>query len=260
MKELPYRDGTWFAVPLRDGGYALGLVARVAPKGGILLGYFFGPRRVTIPVLSEDTQYHYHNAVTVAKFSDQFLVEGKWPVLGVRDDWDKRAWPMPAFGRHIDSIAGYPERAWRVYYPDNDPSDREYETPISIDEYRDLPDDALYYSGAVEVVLTKLLGGTIPQDHSTHAIARSHDQSMDDAQRVDHFLYFPSQASATRAVARLEAEGYRVSVHESDPEWSVLATHMVRGETLDDAYERLKGLAEDEGGTYDGYERDVRAH
>lgn len=40
----------------------------------------------------------------------------------------------------------------------------------------------------------------------------------------------------------------------------MLATHMVRDETLDDAYERLKGLAEDEGGTYDGYERDIRAH
>lgn len=38
-----YREGSRFAVPLRQGGYAVGLVARVNPRG-VLLGYFFGPR------------------------------------------------------------------------------------------------------------------------------------------------------------------------------------------------------------------------
>ena len=41
MPKASYREGDWFAVPLRDGGYAAGLIARANPKG-VLLGYFFG--------------------------------------------------------------------------------------------------------------------------------------------------------------------------------------------------------------------------
>jgi hypothetical protein len=33
MSKLPHTEGTWFAVPLRDGGYGVGVVSRVAPKG-----------------------------------------------------------------------------------------------------------------------------------------------------------------------------------------------------------------------------------
>jgi len=39
-----YPDGTVFLVPLKDGGFARGVVARSAPGGKVLLGYFFGPR------------------------------------------------------------------------------------------------------------------------------------------------------------------------------------------------------------------------
>lgn len=48
-KRLPYREGTWFALPLRKGGYAVGVVARMAPRGRIILAYFFGPKRNQIP-------------------------------------------------------------------------------------------------------------------------------------------------------------------------------------------------------------------
>jgi len=45
--KLPYSEGSVFLVPLRDGGYARGVVARAGPKGKILMGYFFGPRLAT---------------------------------------------------------------------------------------------------------------------------------------------------------------------------------------------------------------------
>ena len=49
-----YEEGDWFAVPLQNGGYSLGLVARADGEGGVL-GYFFGPRREQLPTKA-DTQ------------------------------------------------------------------------------------------------------------------------------------------------------------------------------------------------------------
>jgi len=43
MKSI-YDEGSVFLIPLRDGGFARGVVARIAPKRKVLLGYFFGPR------------------------------------------------------------------------------------------------------------------------------------------------------------------------------------------------------------------------
>ncbi len=53
MKKLPYREGDWFAVPLQDGDYAVGLVARCPRGGKVFLGYFFGPRRKRMPNLKD---------------------------------------------------------------------------------------------------------------------------------------------------------------------------------------------------------------
>jgi len=62
MKRLSYREGTWFAVPLKDGGYAAGVVARVGRRG-VLFGYFFGPRRPAAPSLSDLEGLTPNNAV-----------------------------------------------------------------------------------------------------------------------------------------------------------------------------------------------------
>ena len=42
--KLPYSEGSVFLVPLRNGGYARGVVARATGEGKGLFGYFFGPR------------------------------------------------------------------------------------------------------------------------------------------------------------------------------------------------------------------------
>jgi hypothetical protein len=49
MENIKYREGDWFAVPLRNGGFAVGLVARANPKAA-LLGYFFGPKTKGYPL------------------------------------------------------------------------------------------------------------------------------------------------------------------------------------------------------------------
>lgn len=52
MVKVNYREGDWFALPLREGGFAVGVIARANPEAA-LLGYFFGPRRGEVPSLGE---------------------------------------------------------------------------------------------------------------------------------------------------------------------------------------------------------------
>jgi hypothetical protein len=36
MVQVNYREGDWFGVPLRDGGFAAGVIARANPKAALL--------------------------------------------------------------------------------------------------------------------------------------------------------------------------------------------------------------------------------
>jgi hypothetical protein len=139
---------------LRDRGFAVGRIARVAKRGGIALGYFFGPRRPHPPTLQELAGLQPDQAMAVVQFGDLSIRNGDWPVLGHRDQWNRAMWPMPDFGRYVE----FDGRAWRVQYPDDDPNGVPRETPISVEECRRLPEDGLLGAGAVELLLTRLLG------------------------------------------------------------------------------------------------------
>jgi hypothetical protein len=74
--KINYREGDWFAVPLRDGDYAVGVVARVDGSGGVL-GYFFGPRRAEVPSLLEVENLDPDQALRVLRFGDLGLIENE---------------------------------------------------------------------------------------------------------------------------------------------------------------------------------------
>jgi hypothetical protein len=66
-----YGEGDWFAVPLDEGGFCVGVVAR-ANRSGVLLGYFFGPKRLDVPTLAELTALKAGDAVLVGAFRPTF--------------------------------------------------------------------------------------------------------------------------------------------------------------------------------------------
>lgn len=118
-------------MPLRDGGFALGMVARANPKG-VLLGYFFGERYGAPPTLADTANLAHGDAVLVGKFGHLGLKNGTWPIVGRFDDWDRAAWPMPTFVRY-EELTG---RSYRVVYDNDDPNQliREQEVPPGLAE------------------------------------------------------------------------------------------------------------------------------
>jgi hypothetical protein len=154
MLEPTYQEGDWFAVPLREGGYAAGIIARAMPhKEGVLLGYFFGPRRDTVPTLDELSSLSASDAALVERFGDLGILDGTWPLVGHSGEWNRDAWPTPAFGR-LEELTG---RALKIIYDDADPNRFLREERIEPSELASLPKDGLSGAGAVERILTRLL-------------------------------------------------------------------------------------------------------
>ncbi len=147
-----YTEGDWFAVPLREGGYALGVIAR-ASRGGALLGYFFGPRRAEPPRLEDVAGLTPQAAVLVAMFGHLGLRGGSWPLLGRDPGWNRASWPMPVFVRY-EELTG---RSLHVFYDDADPSRLLGERQVSPGPAEQGPQDAMLGAGAVELRLTALL-------------------------------------------------------------------------------------------------------
>jgi hypothetical protein len=152
-RRLPYRDGDWFAVPLRNGhrSFGVGLVARHDGKGGVI-GYFFGTRFEQPPSLEALARFRASDALRVMRFGDLGLIKGDWPILGRAHDWEPAEWPIPDFGRREPT-----GRAFRVVYSASDLRGPIREEPISDAECDRLPRDVLSGAGAVEKILTGLL-------------------------------------------------------------------------------------------------------
>ena len=145
-----YPEGTIFAVPLRIGGFARGLVARVNPRAACVFGYFFGPK---LPELCQGdaTDFKPNSAIARLICGDLGLINGEWQIFGQLPDWQRHEWGMPDFVRR-DTIG---KRAWRVRYSDVDPSQVVGEAPVDFDS--DLPNNLSSGYGAVELKLTALL-------------------------------------------------------------------------------------------------------
>ena len=153
--KLPYREGDWFAVPLEGGGFAVGIVARMAKRGRSLVGYFFGPKREVVPTRADVAHLVASDAILVARFGDLSLIQHEWPVIGRAESWDREAWPMPVFYRAVHLVPG---RAFRVRYDPERPSlcisEEVIAAPANLDQ---LPKDCSYGSGALAYKLSTLV-------------------------------------------------------------------------------------------------------
>jgi hypothetical protein len=151
-KKLPYKEGDWFAVPLENGGYGVGLIARSKPGGRILLGYFFGPRREHLPSLNDVQGLTVKDAILVRRFGDLGLYNKEWPIIGPSASWNRKIWPMPSFVRE-DVVSG---ETTLIDYSEDDLTEVS-ERPGSPDDLHRYPEDGLSGYGAIGIKLTDLL-------------------------------------------------------------------------------------------------------
>lgn len=145
-------EGTWFAVPLRSRGFAVGVVARTSSGGGVVLSYFFGNVWEQPPLLKDVKDLRSESAARILRVGDLGLIDGTWPVIGRDPDWQRSEWRVPEFVRR-DELS---RRAWTVVYSDCDANVVVSEVRTGYEE-TDLERDAVLGAGAAEVVLTRML-------------------------------------------------------------------------------------------------------
>ena len=156
-RHVRYDEGQWFAVTLRGGGYALGIIVRgrYRTKGG--LGYFFGPVYAEIPLDVDTERLEPSDAIYIGWFGDLHIIEGKWPLVGeISPSFERSHWPIPTFAR-VDLLN--PEIGILVEYDQEDPGDQSSarNTLCRSSQLVGLPEDVLSGPGAIEIELTKLL-------------------------------------------------------------------------------------------------------
>lgn len=149
----PVQEGTWFAVPLRTRGFAVGVVARTTPTGGIVLAYFFPGVWESPPGIDDMKEMGVQRAIRLLRVGDLGLTNGTWQIIGVDPVWCREDWPVPKFVRRDDLS----RRAWIVEYSDNDANVVVSESPT--DYSTSLERDAVHGAGAAEIVMTRLLSG-----------------------------------------------------------------------------------------------------
>ncbi len=117
------QEGQFFLLPVERGQYAVGLIARVPKRGGVLLGYFFGPRRTSPPLDEWLKALHAQQAAFVGRFKDASLFRGEWKLLCSLDRFERSGWPVPPFHRFDSSATHVPGNSavtdWRVQYGDD---------------------------------------------------------------------------------------------------------------------------------------------
>ena len=146
-------EGTWFAVPLLNGGYAIGLVARTNGRGTVL-AYFFGPRLAAVPPLETVSLHKPSDAILVTPVGDYAFRHASWPLIGKEPTWRRESWPTPPLARY-EELTG---RWFEERFDDEDPAVLVSQRQIDQETGRTLPRSRLMGSGSAEQALTKLLG------------------------------------------------------------------------------------------------------
>lgn len=127
---ITVQEGQFFLLPVERGQFAVGLIARAPRRGGVLLGYFFGPRRQLEPSNEWLFARTPQQSILVGRFKDSPIFRGEWRLLSVMPNFSRAVWPVPAFHRFEGSVTYVPGAStvtdWRVEY-----SDENMVTPVN---------------------------------------------------------------------------------------------------------------------------------
>ena len=162
---IAIREGQFFLLPVERGQYAVGLIARAPRRGGLLLGYFFGPRRINEPSSVWLNARTPQQAVLACRFKDAALFRGEWKLLDELAGFDRAHWPVPAFHRFEGSVTFVPGAStvtdWRVEYGDDNMNTPISEAPAQGADFK-LTDDLVYDPRFLAMVVGERISGGVP--------------------------------------------------------------------------------------------------
>lgn len=92
-KKLKVKEGDVFAVPLLQGGFAIGLIARNHKTSN--LGYFFAKIFTSVPNESDTAGISRWPVALIGQFSAIGIQEGEWPLLKTNFQFNREDWPIP---------------------------------------------------------------------------------------------------------------------------------------------------------------------
>ncbi|MEM7375641.1 MAG: Imm26 family immunity protein [Bacteroidota bacterium] len=142
-----FTTGTWFAIPLKSGGYAIGIIT--GGQSNIRLGYFFLDRFDDLPKSSDLKDLSASKSSLIAWFSAKGFKQGRWIVLESNRAFKRAEWPVPRFAR-VDVVD--PTKGFIIEYDPNEPNHTQplREILCSSQETENLPYDGLFGVGAIE--------------------------------------------------------------------------------------------------------------
>jgi hypothetical protein len=162
---VQYREGQFIHVPVERDTYAIGVLARAPRRGGVLLGFFFGPRRSTPLPTQWLRGMTAPNAVLACRFKDTRVFRGEWKVLGQVEPFVRAEWPVPLFHRYDGSGTHTPQNDviedWRVEYGDDNMIVPVSETVARGADLK-LPDDMVYDPVQLVTELAERFKGAAP--------------------------------------------------------------------------------------------------
>ena len=162
---IAIREGQFFLLPVERGQYAVGLIARAPRRGGVLLGYFFGPRRNIEPSSEWLNARTPQQAVLVCRFKDISLFRGEWKLLDMLPGFDRAGWPVPAFHRFEGSVTYVPGAStvtdWRVEYADDNMNTPVHEAPAQGGDFK-LGDDLVYDPRLLAMEIGERISSGVP--------------------------------------------------------------------------------------------------
>jgi hypothetical protein len=149
-----YREGDWFAVPLDDGRYVLGRIAR--HSNSIVFGYFFAPPFDHVPAPAEIGDRRAADSFIQLRFSCLGLERGDWPVLEQSGQWDREGWPLPEFENRLN-VPGRPTVLYAIRLDEKTVSREVSRRRIDPKEAGKRPDESLFGTEAAAIRLRQAL-------------------------------------------------------------------------------------------------------
>lgn len=92
-KKIKVKEGDIFTVPLVQGGYGIGLIARRHKTSS--LGYFFDKIYPSPPEALNIADINNWKVALIGQFSAIGIEEGEWPLLNTNFAFIREQWPIP---------------------------------------------------------------------------------------------------------------------------------------------------------------------